>query len=122
MAETPAPVARFDHYLATVTLAHEVLWELRRSLIAVERDDERVRRLFAEAADLVVGELPRVLREARRLRTLWGEQELLDPQGASRTLELLSDELGRVEPDLAKLRTRQNEIARELRDRLSQGD
>jgi hypothetical protein len=121
MADLPGPVARLDQYLATTTLAHEVIWRLRRSLIALERDDDLARQLLAEAAALVVDDLPRLLREARRLRALWDEQELLDPDAASKTVRALEGELERVASDVTMLRTRQNEIARELR-RLLEGE
>jgi hypothetical protein len=115
MAEPPEPVAALDHYLATTTVAHEAIWELRSSLLAAGRDDDRIDRLFAEAAELMVGEQSRLLREARRLRALWAEQELLDPDAAEQTVARLTDELERLEPSLRTLRTRQNEIARDLR-------
>ena len=115
MAESPGPVARLDQYLATVTLAHEAMWQLRRRLIGAGRDDDRVHRLFGEAAELAVGELSRLLREPRRLRDIWAEQELLDPDAATQTAAQLAAELERIEPSLMNLRSRQNEIARELR-------
>src|SRR3954454_24886251 len=86
MAETPDPVARLDDYLATVTYVHEAIWELRTAAVVVGRDDARVHEWFREAAELVVVELPPILREARRLRELWSEQEVLDPAAATETL------------------------------------
>src|SRR3954452_14599548 len=115
MAETPAPVARLDHYLATVTYVHEAIWELRTAAVILECDDERVHRWFREAAELVVVELPPIVREARRLRELWSEQDVLDPAAATDTLRLLADELDRAEPTMQTLRERQNEIVRKLR-------
>src|SRR3954454_24031514 len=115
MAETPGPVARLDDYLATVTFVHEAIWELRTAAFVVERDDARVHEWSREAADLVVVELPPIVREARRLRELWSEQDVLDPAAATDTLRLLADELDRAEPGMRTLRERQNEIVRELR-------
>lgn len=115
MSETPGPVARLDEYLATVTLVHEAIWELRTAAVFVERDHARVHEWFREAAELVVVELPPILREARRLRELWSEQEVLDPTAATDTLRLLADELDRTDPAMRALRERQNEIVRELR-------
>ena len=115
MSESPTPVARLDDYLATVTFVHEAIWELRTAAVILERDDERVHGRFREAAELVVVELPPILREARRLRELWSEQEVLDPAAATETLRLIADELDRTEPARRALRERQNEIARELR-------
>src|SRR3954470_8987061 len=115
MAETPTPVARLDHYLATVTYVHEAIWELRTAAVILERDDARVHKWFREAAELVVVELPPIVREARRLRELWSEQEVPDPAAATDTLRLLADELDRTESAMRALRERQNEIVRELR-------
>src|SRR3954452_8099866 len=115
MAETPGPVARLDDYLATVTFVHEAIWELRTAAVVLERDDARVHEWFREAAELVVVELPTILREARRLRELWSEQEVLDAAAATETLRLIADELDRTAPARRALRERQNEIARELR-------
>src|SRR3954452_2149733 len=115
MAETPGPVARLDDYLATVTFVHEAIWELRTAAVVVERDDARVHEWVREAAERVVVELPPILREARRLRELWSEQEVLDPAAATETLRLLADELDRADPAMRALRKRQNEIVRELR-------
>lgn len=115
MAEPPSPIARLDDYLATVTIAHEAIWELRTALVVLGNEDERVERLFTEAADLAVVEVPRQLRQARRLRRRWDEQTVLDPAAADDTLELLAEELQRIDSDLVVVRTRQDEIARELR-------
>src|SRR5205085_8349185 len=115
MSETPGPVARLDDYLATVTYVHEAIWELRTAAVILERDNARVHEWFREAAELVVVELPPILREARRLRELWSEQEILDPAAATETLRLIADELDRTEPARRTLRERQNEIARGLR-------
>ena len=115
MAETPGPVARLDDYLATVTFVHEAIWELRRAAVILERDDARVHEWFREAAELVVVELPPIVREARRLRELWSEQEVLGPAAATDTLRLLADELDRAEPAMRTQWERQNEIVRELR-------
>src|SRR3954451_9363398 len=100
MAEPRTPVARLDHYLATVTYVHEAIWEMRTEAVMLERDDARVHEWFREAAELVVVELPPIVREARRLRELWSEQEVLDPAAATA---------------MRARRERQNEIARELR-------
>jgi hypothetical protein len=115
MSETPSPVARLDDYLATVTFVHEAIWELRTAAVVLERDDARVHEWFREAAELVVVELPPIVREARRLRELWSEQDVLDPAAATDTLRLLADELDRADPAMRTLRERQNEIVRELR-------
>src|SRR4051794_10953528 len=115
MSETPSPVARLDDYLATVTFVHEAIWELRTAAVVLERDDSRVQEWFREAAELVVVELPPIVREARRLRELWNEQDVLDPAAATDTLRSLADELDRADPAMRTLRERQNEIVRELR-------
>src|SRR3954447_8368261 len=104
MAETPVAGARVHNYLATATFVHEAIWELRRAAVALGRDDARVHEWFREATELVVVELPPILREARRLRELWSEQEVLDPAAATDTLRLLADELHRAEPAMRALR------------------
>src|SRR3954469_4356034 len=98
MAGTPGPGVRLDEYLATVTYVHEVIWELRTAAVVLERDDARVHEWFREAAELVVVELPPIVREARRLRERWSEQEVLDRAAATNTLRLLAGELDRTEP------------------------
>src|SRR3954467_12318694 len=117
MAETPGPVGRLDDCLASFTCVDEAIWELRTAAVILERDDARVHEWFREAAELVVVELPPILREARRLRELWSEQDVLDPAAATDTLRLLADELDRADPAMRTLRERQNEIVRELRRR-----
>lgn len=114
MAEAPDPVARLDDYLATATLAHEAIWGLRRRAIARGLEDPVIEERLTEAAELVVAHMPQTFAEARRLRDVWSEQELLDPIGATETVQSLAEELDRVEPAMRRLRTRQNEIAREL--------
>ncbi|HEV7804783.1 MAG TPA: hypothetical protein VGO80_03125 [Solirubrobacteraceae bacterium] len=60
--------------------------------------------------------------EARRLDFGWSEQELLDPAAAADTLGALAAEVDRVEPQRARLRARQDEIARELVRRVKEMD
>ena len=115
MPETPLAVARLDAYLATATIAHEAIADLHDELAARSLSNEGSRRLFREAARIATSEVPKALTEARRLRGLWSEQELLDPTAAADTLRLLSDEIERVEPQLTQMRARLNEIVRELR-------
>ena len=115
MAETPTPVARLDHTTSRPSHVHEAIWELRTAAVILERDDARVREWLREAAELVVVELPPIVREARRLRELWSEQEVLDPAAATDTLRSLADQLDRNGAAMRTLRERQNEIARELR-------
>jgi hypothetical protein len=43
------------------------------------------------------------------------EQELLNPQAAAQTLHAFDSALARVVPQLANLRTRQDEVARTMR-------
>src|SRR3954467_5710949 len=98
MAEAPGPVARLDEYLATVTYVHEAIWELRTAAGILERADARAHEWFRERAELVVVELPPIVREARRLRELWSEQDVLDPAAATDTLRSLADQLGGGDP------------------------
>ena len=61
-----------------------------------------------------------MLREASRLRARWSEQDLLDPAASAETLRLLRAELDRLQPDLARMRRRQDEIEQAFRRRLEE--
>jgi len=58
--------------------------------------------------------------EARGLAAQWDEQSLLAREEADRTLQAVRAERERIEPDLERLRLRQQEIARDLRSRLTE--
>ena len=115
MAELPEPVARLDRYLATITIAHESIADLHDELAAHSRSDEASRDIFREASRIAAIGAPAVLSEASRLRDRWSEQDLLDPGAAGETLRLIAAELERVQPDLTRMRRRQNEIGQEFR-------
>ena len=118
MAEIPGPVARVNRYLAAAMIAHESIANLHDELALQSRSDDETRRLFREAGRIAAIEVPAVLRESLRLWDRWTEQDLLDPDAATETLRLIAEELDRVEPDVKRMRARQDEIARELRQRL----
>ena len=115
MAELPDSVARLDRYLATVTIAHESIADLHDELAAQSRSDATTRDLLRESGRIAAIDAPAVLSEASRLRDRWSEQDLLDPDAADDTLRLVAAEVERVQPDLARMRRRQNEIGQEFR-------
>lgn len=115
MGDRPESLARIDRYFAAARIAHEVIWDLHHELVVRGRADDHTRRLLDEAAQIVTIDMPKVATEIRRLDALWVEQDVLDPPAAALTLLTLVAEVDRVEPRLAGLRTRQNEVARELR-------
>jgi len=114
MAARPEPLAKIDRYFAAARIAHEAIWDLHHELVAAGSADERTRKLLSEAARIAAVDMSDVSTEVRRLDALWSEQELLDPLAAAETLRALGAEVDRVEPQLARLRARQDEIAREL--------
>lgn len=118
MVERPEPLGRLDRYFAAATLAHEYIADLHRELTALHHDSERTRELLRESAAMVVSRMPELTRELRRLALEWGEQQLLDPPQAERTLGAIEAGLTEVEPELSALRGRQDEIAAELRERI----
>lgn len=111
----PPAVERLDQYLAASRLAHEVIWDLHDALIEIERYDDAARATMDEAARIAVTEIPGLLKEAQRLRTLWDEQSLLDPEAAATTAQQLQTEMDRLVPELERLRDRQAQIAREFK-------
>ena len=122
MAARPEPLARIDRYFAAARIAHEAIWDLHHELVTSERVDKRTRELLREAARIATVDLSDVSAEVRRLDALWSEQELLDPSAAAETLRTLGAEVDRVEPQRARVRARQDEIARELLRRVKEVD
>lgn len=118
MAELPEPIARVDRYLAAAMIAHESIADLHEELALQSRSDDESRRLFREAGQIAAIEVPAALRESLCLWDRWTEQDLLDPGAATVTLQLITEELARVEPEVTRMRARQDEIACELRRRL----
>lgn len=118
MAEKPGPVARLDHQFASVMIAHEVIADLHDQLALHSASDDASRRLFRDAGQIAAIALPAAFAEAVRIKDLWAEQDLLDPDAATSTLELLAAELDRAEPGFREMRARQDEIAQELRRRV----
>lgn len=121
MAARPEPLARIDRYFAAARIAHEAIWDLHHELVTTEGADKRTRELLHEAARIATVDMSDVSAEVRRLDALWSEQELLDP-AAENTLSALAAEVDRVEPQLARLRARQDELARELLRRVKELD
>ncbi len=117
MVDRPRPLRHLDRYFAAATIAHEYIADLHRQLSALHQDSEQTRGLLRESAAVVVSRMPELTREVRRLELEWGEQELLDPPQADRTLQTIEAGFIEVEPALAALRERQDEIAAQLRRR-----
>lgn len=118
MPERPPAIKRLDSLLSTAMIAHEAIFEMRRELIATDRAAPEQARLLEESARIVTAELPNLSANARRLSAQWGEQSLLDSEGAARTLDELEAELQRIEPSVLSLLNRQREIATQLRSML----
>lgn len=122
MAARPEPLARIDRYFAAARIAHEAIWDLHHELVTREGADKRTRELLCAAARIATVDMSHVSAQVRRLDALWSEQELLDPAAAADTLSALAAEVDRVEPQLARLRARQDEIASELSRRAKELD
>lgn len=111
MPEHPPAINRLDSLLGAAMIAHEIIFETRRELIAADRGTPEQARLLAESAQIVTVDLPRLSATARQLSARWREQSLLDSTGAEATRA----ELKRIEPKIDSLLDRQREIAAQLR-------
>ena len=118
MAERPSAIKQLNSLLGAVTIAHEIIFETRRELIAADRGNPEQARLVAESAQIATVELPRLSATARQLSARWQEQSLLDSKGAEEVLAELESELERIEPDVDSLINRQRKIAARLRSML----
>ena len=115
MPERLPAIKRLDALLSAAMIAHEAIFEMRRELIATDRANPEQARLLEESARIVTAELPKLTARARQLSSHWGEQSLLDPEGATGTSEELEAELLRIEPSVQPQLDRQREIATRLR-------
>lgn len=116
--ERPSATKRLDALLSAAMIAHEAIFEMRRELIANDRANPEQARLLEESARIVTAELPDLSARARQLSAQWGEQSLLDPEGAEDALNELEADLRHIEPDIRPLLNRQREIATRLRSML----
>jgi hypothetical protein len=116
MVERPEPLKQLDRYFAAATIAHEYIADLHRELATLGKGNERTRRLLYESAAVVLSRMPELTRELRALEVEWDEQQLLDQQQAEQTLRAIETSFVAIEPELSKLRDRQDEIAAELRE------
>lgn len=91
-----------------------------KNVILLGADDEDTQRLLRESARIALDDLRALTAEARGLAARWDEQSLLAREEADRTLQATRAELQRIEPDLQRLRLRQQEIARDLHSRLTE--
>lgn len=115
MPERPQAIKRLDSLLGAVMIAHEIIFETRRELIAADRGNPEQARLLAESAQIVTIELPRRSATARQLSARWRDTSLLDSIGADEVLVELESELKILEPKIDSLLDRQREIAAQLR-------
>lgn len=118
MPERPPAIKRLDALLSAAMIAHEAIFEMRRELIASDRANLEQAGLLEESARIVTAELPDLSARVRQLSAQWGEQSLLDPEGAEDTLKELEADLRHIEPDIRPLLNRQREIATRLRSML----
>jgi len=118
MPERPPAIKQLDSLFGAVTIAHEIIFETRRELIAADRGNPEQARLVAESAQIATVELPRLSATARQLSVRWQEQSLLDSMGAEGVLAELESELRGIEPKIDSLLDRQREIAALLRSML----
>jgi hypothetical protein len=95
--------------------AHEYIADIFRELVRLDRADVHAQELLADSAAIALRDIHELTRDARELERQWHVQELLDPQTAAQTLHAFDAELSRVVPQLANLRTRQDEVARTMR-------
>jgi hypothetical protein len=122
MPEFPAdPLSRIDSMVEIIGIAHAAIFTQHRRLIDLGLDDEGSRGLLDESIKIVFTDAPSATRRARALAERWGEQQLLDPGRAGPTRDQLATELEQSERRLEGLLARQEEIARELRERAGGG-
>jgi hypothetical protein len=108
------PLRQLDRYFAAATIAHEYVADLHRELAELHADNAHTRELLGESAAVIVRRMPELTRELRDLERELREQELLSPRRAVRTVEVLAARFADLDPALAALRARQDEIAAEL--------
>lgn len=109
------PRAWLDAVFAAALIAHSTIWDYTARLGPLADQEGRGQELLAKSAQITLRAMPSVAHEARRLRALLDDQEVLDAGGAEQTRQKLIDELASIEPKLSALRARQNALARELR-------
>ena len=120
MKDRPEALARLDLLFSTSRNAHEATFDIHGELVALGADDDQTRELVRESALIALDDLAVLTAQARRVAARWSEQSLLAREEANRTLQAVHAELVRIEPEIRRLRARQQEIARDLRSRLTQ--
>jgi len=113
------PLDRLDLAFSTARIAHEAIFDRHGELAVLGADDDHTRELLGESARIALDDLVGLTAEARRLAARWDEQSLLEYAEAAETLRALRAELERIEPDLSRLRLRQQQISSDLRLRLT---
>lgn len=118
MTGRPCSLEQLNRYFAAATIAHEYVADMHRELAALGRSNDQTAELVRESAEVITTRLPALTRKLRDLASKWAERQLLDPAQAAATLRDIDAEFTEVEPELATLRGRQDEIAANLRARL----
>jgi hypothetical protein len=114
------PLDRLDLAFSTARIAHEAIFDRHGELAALGADDDHTRELLGESARIALDDLVGLTTGARRLAARWDERSLLEHAEAAETLRALRAELERIEPDLSRLRLRQQQISSDLRLRLTE--
>jgi hypothetical protein len=114
MADRPEALERLEVTSQPPRFAHEYVADLDRELVERGAEDAHVRTLLRDSAAIVLTRMHKLTHALRDLERAWTDQELLDPQRASRTVELFTARFAELEPQLAALRARQDTIAAEL--------
>jgi predicted metal-dependent hydrolase len=120
VTDRPEPLERLDGYFAAARIAHEYISDMHRELVELDAADEQSRELLHESVAVTLERMPTLTRRLRALEREWAEQELLDPPAAERTIMRMDGDLAELMPAIAELRARQDQIAVQLLDRVSQ--
>lgn len=84
-------------------------------------DSEECAALLAESARIATKEIPDAVAGAREVASRWGDEAIIDPDAAQKTLTELSVAVDACQPILRTLLHRQRKIASMLRSRLGTG-
>jgi hypothetical protein len=114
MSERPEQLQRLDVILGAASFAHETIFELRRALLVRGVEDDEPTELLAESARIATLELPELLAPLQRLSSRWGDEILLAPDAAARTVEEIAAALVAVEPEVKRLLGRESAITARL--------
>ncbi len=97
-----------------MTIAHETVYVLQRTLVTAGRDTPRSADLLAESSRITLRDAAVVTATVRPLIGRSHEESVLDPASAAQTALAIDAEFARVEGELRRLLSRQREIVAEL--------